>query len=289
MTRIVAVAAGHVTLDRYGDELLPGGSAWYAVRAWAALGAAGRLVTGVGDDFPADDAWAGIEADVTRGGRTTTFTNRYSETGSREQHVEAQAPPVGPRPGLRADVLFLAPVLGEIDLDAWRDVPAGLRAVGLQGWLKHAAGGAGPRLVRQEPERLDPERLAGFDVACLSDEDLAGREAWLARLRAVVPIVALTRGAAGSEIHTPAGSWRVGVYPTTPLDPTGAGDTYAAGLLLGLARGAPPPEAARLGAAAASVVVEHRGGAPLAALAEAPGRVARVPVAPLPPNATQMR
>ena len=71
---------------------------------------------------------------------------------------------------------------------------------------------------------------------------------------------------------------RVGAYPTREVDPTGAGDVFAAAMLLALSRGADPVDAARHGAAAASVVVEGVGGEALPRVGEAPGRAARVPV-----------
>ena len=51
----------------------------------------------------------------------------------------------------------------------------------------------------------------------------------------------------------------MGVYRTDEVDLTGAGDTFAAGFLYRLALGAPVIEAARFGAAAASIVIEAVG------------------------------
>jgi sugar/nucleoside kinase (ribokinase family) len=93
-----------------------------------------------------------------------------------------------------------------------------------------------------------------------------------------VPVVAFTRGARGCEVTAEGRTTHVGVYPTRELDPTGAGDVFAAGLLLGLARGDDPVEAARLGAAAASIVVEARGGDALGRTGEAWERIRAIPV-----------
>jgi len=73
-------------------------------------------------------------------------------------------------------------------------------------------------------------------------------------------MVAVTKGAAGSEIHTPDGVTRVppGVV-VTPVDPTGAGDAYVAGLLTGFRAGATPDVAGRMGSVAAAYVVGERG------------------------------
>jgi len=46
---------------------------------------------------------------------------------------------------------------------------------------------------------------------------------------------------------------------TSLVDPTGAGDAYVAGLLAGLRRGRPPDVAGRMGALAATWVVEVSG------------------------------
>jgi len=73
-------------------------------------------------------------------------------------------------------------------------------------------------------------------------------------------MVAVTRGSAGSEIHTPEG---VAVIPAAPVsevvDPTGAGDAYIAGLITGFRAGASPDVAGRMGSLAAGYVVEQHG------------------------------
>jgi adenosine kinase len=72
--------------------------------------------------------------------------------------------------------------------------------------------------------------------------------------------VAVTRGAAGSELHGPDG---VAVIPAAPVsevvDPTGAGDAYIAGLITGFRAGASADVAGRMGSLAAAYVVEQHG------------------------------
>ncbi len=246
------VAAGHVTHDRRGEALVPGGSAWYAARAWRAAGETPRIVTCVGDDFLHDAALDGLGATVKRGGVTTLFTNLYPPGGaSRVQRAEAVAPAVLPPSGLSADLLLLAPVLGEVPLDAWRAVPASTLAVGLQGWLKQRTGDA----VAPRPDLVDPRQFAGVDFACLSEEDLAGDRPWFEALCAVVPVVALTLGRAGCELRVGPQRLAVTVDPVEAADPTGAGDTFAAIFALEHARGTPPEAAARAACDAARALV----------------------------------
>lgn len=87
-----------------------------------------------------------------------------------------------------------------------------------------------------------------------------------------------TDGMAGSVIHTAGGSERVPIVPARPIDPVGAGDAFAGGLASGLALGMPLPDAARLGAAVASFVVEAVGcQTGLPTLAEVRQRLASTP------------
>ncbi len=276
----LALVCGHVTLDRTPDGLLPGGSATYAGLAWHALGARVRVLTAAAPDFPSD-ALRALELRVQPSARTTTFENRLAADGARTQRVEAVASPLEPDllpPSWReADVLHLAPVLDELDVPALRSaVRARVVGLGVQGLVRVvAADGA----VTQPRLELDPAWLRGIDAAFLGDDDVRGQGDLVARLAAAVPVVVFTHGQAGCEVIAGGRSRRVGIYPAREVDPTGAGDVFAAGFLLALARGGAPVEAARLGAAAASIAVEGRGIAALHRIGEAHARAALVPVA----------
>jgi sugar/nucleoside kinase (ribokinase family) len=115
-------------------------------------------------------------------------------------------------------------------------------------------------------------------VVILGEDDVRGQGDLVARLARAVPLVAFTLGAQGCALLERGRTRRVGAFPTREVDPTGAGDVFAAGLLFALAGGAEPVEAARLGAAAASFVVEGVGGAELGRVGGAFSRVAGVPV-----------
>jgi len=277
---IVALACGHVTLDRVGGRLVPGGSVYYAANAYRALGARARAFTAAGPDFPAASALQGIEALAAPARETTRFVNAYLPGGRRVQRVEAVVPALDPStlpPSWReADVLHLAPVLGEIRP---RDIVPLVRArvVGLsvQGLVRAVAPGGTVDQPRWEIREGD---LTGVDAALLGEDDLIGQGDLVARLADAVPIVVLTLGARGCEVISGGRTLRVGVHPAREVDPTGAGDVFAAGFLLGLARGMAPWEAARLGAGAASVIVEAPAGEALGRVAEGWRRSVEVPV-----------
>jgi 1D-myo-inositol 3-kinase len=276
-----ALVCGHVTLDRMAGGVFPGGSAHYAARALAALGASVRVLTAAGPDFPRE-ALAGAEAEVLAAAATTAFENVYAADGARLQRVGAVAPALDPArvppAWRRPDLLVLAPVAGELDVAAFvGSVAARFTGLCVQG-LVRAIGADGA--VRPRPLEVEPAALARVDAAVLGEDEARGDPGLAARLAAAVPVVALTRGVRGCEIVARRRSFRVGVHPAREVDPTGAGDVFAAGFFLALARGADPVDAARLGAAAASVVVEGRAGEALPRIGEAFERAARVPLLP---------
>jgi adenosine kinase len=128
----------------------------------------------------------------------------------------------------------------------------------------------GARLIfapaQQIPVMPDEVLRAGLDAAWL----VAGNDYELEMIRertgrtiadlSAERMVAVTKGAEGSEIHAPDG---VSIIPpalvNVAVDPTGAGDAYIAGLVTGFRAGASPDVAGRMGSVAAAYVVGERG------------------------------
>lgn len=278
-TAPTVLLAGHVTLDRYGSVFTPGGTVTYAARTYLGLGARVRAATAYGPTFPRA-ALEGVEADVSAAPCTTTFVNAYAADGVRSQRVEAVAPPLDPArvpaAWLASDVVHLAPILGEVDVARWVRAARGrFVGLGIQGWVRAVEPDG---RVTQPAWQFAPEDLKGAHAAVVGEDDLRGQGDLLERLTAVVPIVAFTHSERGCEIILRGRTLRVGAYRTEQVDPTGAGDVFSAGFFLGLAEGHEPAQAARLGAAAASIVVEAVGGDALGRIPEARARVPSVPL-----------
>ena len=110
-------------------------------------------------------------------------------------------------------------------------------------------------LFANEDEAMSLYEVADFDTA-------------LAAARADCAIAALTRSAKGSVV---AGDGAVHAIEAAPVaqvvDTTGAGDLYAAGFLLGLARGFTLDRCGRLAALTAGEIVGHYGARPEADIA----------------------
>jgi 5-dehydro-2-deoxygluconokinase len=69
-------------------------------------------------------------------------------------------------------------------------------------------------------------------------------------------------GEKGAITITPEGEVKTGIYPATPLKPTGAGDSFMGGLVAGLADGLSVRDAVLQGSASAAMVVARVGCAP---------------------------
>ena len=297
-TNARCLVVGHVTHDRYEGGVAAGGCAFYGARAQHGLGAAVHLLAVVGEDFTCGEAIADLDKTVIRDGETTVFANFYPDDGPRVQLVETVAPDVtlemydGELDDF--DFVHLAPVLGEIDLSAALElVPESVDVgINVQGWIKRP----GPRLdevdvhrarergidvtarrVVQEPWRVDPEQLVGVTAASMSTEDLLEQGDLLARLKQAIEVVVVTNGIHGSSVFFDGECWEVGVYETDEVDPTGAGDVFAATLYERLAADDDPVEAARLASAAASIAVEAEGPGALHRLGEAFDRADHIP------------
>jgi 5-dehydro-2-deoxygluconokinase len=108
------------------------------------------------------------------------------------------------------------------------------------------------------------------DIVVGNDEEFGfmagGHEKGLAKARSLLSgrasIVIYKMGARGAITMTPAGDLVTGIYKTTTLKPTGAGDGFMGGFLAGLADGRPLRDCVLRGSATAAIVVSRVGCAP---------------------------
>jgi adenosine kinase len=156
-------------------------------------------------------------------------------------------------------------VLSEIS-----EVVVGADDAGAMALHVEQAGALGARLffvpAQQIPAMRDEDLRRGLDRAWLVGgndyefEMIRERTGLSIDSLSASRLVAVTRGAAGSELHGPDG---VSLIPPAPVsevvDPTGAGDAYVAGLVTGFRAGASPDVAGRMGSLAAAYVVEQHG------------------------------
>ncbi len=81
-----------------------------------------------------------------------------------------------------------------------------------------------------------------------------------AELRRMVPITVMTRGEAGALITVEDQEFDIpAAKPKAVVDPTGAGDAFRAGFVLGMRRGWPWPVVGRVASLTGVYAIEHRG------------------------------
>ena len=122
---------------------------------------------------------------------------------------------------------------------------------------------------RYRAEFLELIRSGTVDVVFANERELhslyqtADFDAALDALRNDARLAVVTRSEQGCLVVTRSGTDAVPASPIERLvDATGAGDLFAAGFLVGLARGADYRMSARLGALAAAEVIQHLGARP---------------------------
>ncbi len=280
MPRLLVI--GHVTRDRRPAVARPGsasppsppveslgGSATYGALTAQRLGWEAAILTSAGPDFEPARELPDLPVFVHHSPATTRFENEYDEDGGRRQFVAARADDIAIEPLPDAwrdpDVLLLGPVAGEL---------FGVGALTLAAECVGAIAQGYVRTIR--PDGLvatrawdRPDRdLLGVHVLFLSEHDLPDADARAEEMLSSVPIVALTRGWRGLTLLTRDGRHEVPSFPRPELDPTGAGDVFAAAFLVRYQETGDPLEAAAFGACAASCVVEGIGASALGDRAE---------------------
>ncbi len=259
---------GHVVQDLTDEpgEWRLGGAAAYASLLARNFGLRTAVLTSCADNLPLDELLPGIEARAVPAGATTQMRNVYSGPDSRRtQRVPQRAAELtaDDLPGEWRDsrIVLLGPVADEIGPAlAGAFSSSTLIGAGAQGWLREIGA---DEVVRPIPyDRWDAARMLQHVRALfLSDEDLTEEEVpdALAEWSALVDVLAFTRGVDGADVCN-NGDWRrVEAFAATPSDLTGAGDVFAAAFLIRYADTDDPWEAARWGAAAASLVIEGPG------------------------------
>jgi sugar/nucleoside kinase (ribokinase family) len=253
------VVVGHVTLDHFEEGVRPGGTALYAAVTAQRLGMSVGILTSHGADFPLEAIPPQIEVVTLEAPATTVFEHRHRET-RRALRVTSAAQPLGPadvpEDWRDAGLVLLAPVVGEVDPALVETFADATLAASAQGWLRRieAAG-----LVTTRPWNPPQGLLERLQALFVSGEDVRGQESelteWLQRL----PLAAVTAGKNGALLYVNGERYEARPRPARVVDPTGAGDVFAAAFLVHYHREGDPWEAAAAATCAASMSVEGEG------------------------------
>ena len=248
---------GHVTKDLLArGGFVIGGTASYASLTARNLGRRVGIVTSAGADLDLNGFFQSIQIINRASELTTTFQNIYLD-GSRQQFVKGVARPIGvndvPAPWRDAAVVLLGPLVGELGVDMARLFPHSLLAVTAQGWMRQwdGDGRVSARLWREAEEILPI-----VDVLLFSYEDVRHDISLVKKYASLAKITVVTHGRCGAVVFCEAGSRWLPAYQAKEVDPTGAGDVFAAAYLVALSETGAPFEAARFANCTASFSIQ---------------------------------
>jgi sugar/nucleoside kinase (ribokinase family) len=253
------VAVGHVTLDELPGGLRPGGSVLYAGLMAHRQGLRVGLLTSWGPDFPRDVLPPEIEVVAVPAPATTRFAITYA-AGGRTLVIRARATPLAaahlPPHFAEAGLAYLAPVADEVAPDLAAAFPQAALGVGAQGWCR-LWDQEGRVAMRPWP---DPGPvLAQAQALFLSEDDVAGWESYALSLYQHVPLGALTLAARGALLFVNGERHAIPAAPAVEVEPTGAGDVFAAAFLIHYNATGDPFAAASFAAVAGALTVEDTG------------------------------
>ena len=248
---------GHIVKDIVPEGWRPGGGVFYAAVQAQKLGLKVAAVTRCAADLDPQSVLSDVDWHVVPDEKSTTFEN-WHEEGVRRQRVLARARPLRlddiPEEWRDARLVLLMPVFHDVRPDLPHQLRRPGRILGLaaQGWLRSLEGEQVlPGRVEPDPEWLDG------DVVFVSAEDVEEPEkvaVWQER----VPIVILTRGRAGCTVWE-QNRHDLAAFEALEVDPTGAGDVFAAAFLIRLSETGDALVAGRFASAAAALSLREPG------------------------------
>jgi 1D-myo-inositol 3-kinase len=263
---------GHVSRDLQPDgSSLLGGTVSFAALTAYRLGLVAGIVTRAAPEWldALPSVLPGIAIFAYPSEHTTTFTNQYRD-GFRVQYLDARADDlvlsdISAVP--RADIVLLGPLAQEIPADMVIDFPrhsGGLVAATPQGWLRRwdSDGRVWPTPWQQAESvlpTLDVLILSHDDLLPFANDDRAKADAIISRWSLRVPLLVATDGRHGATLFRSGRAQHFPAFPTREVDPTGAGDVFAAAFLIHLQQHHQPENAVIFANCVAAFSIEQQG------------------------------
>ncbi len=228
--KIDYLVIGHITQDVTPAGNLVGGTVSYSGRTAQALGCETAVLTSCQPDYEGLPQLAELTVEVVPSAHTSTFENIYGPNGRTQMlYTPADRIQVQHLPADWQDtaVVHLAPVANEVDPELIQRFPNSIIGLTPQGWLRRWAAD-GRVYARDWPEAEQFLPLA--DVVILSEEDLLD-EAMLPRYRQASRLLIMTENVRGCTVFSGDDVKRIAAPNVAQVEPTGAGDIFAAAFL----------------------------------------------------------
>lgn len=257
-TPIDYLVIGHVAKDQSPEGDAIGGTAAYAGLTALAHDLSVGILTSCAVDFDLSPL-IGMEVHNVSSKSTTTFENRYTSQG-REQYLRSVAETIHtaavPKIWQQTPLVHLGPIANEVSSDLiglFTDAFIGLTP---QGWLRAWNEEGKIRLLDWEIVR---DILPLADAVILSLEDLDNAPQTVPAVAEICQLLVVTDGPNGAWVHFKGQRRHLPAPRMEEVDPTGAGDIFAAVFFINFQRHRDPWEAARLATELASKSVTRTG------------------------------
>ncbi len=257
---------GHVTKDLLpNNSFTIGGTVTYASVIAKNLGWQPVIVTTAGPSFMPPSYLAGIDWRILPSPQTSTFRNEYDSEGHRRQTLGPIAQAIAatdiPNDCRQASLVHLCPLTQELEPSITAVFDNSLLVATPQGWMRQWDEQG---VVSLGKWRGADEVLPKLQAVVISLEDVNGNWTIAENWAAQTTILIVTQGQNGCTIFYRGKRCDVPPRPAQPVDPTGAGDVFAAAFFIRYRETGNLWQAARFANVTASMAIEQSGpaGAP---------------------------
>ncbi len=251
---------GHLTRDLTPGGPRLGGTATYSALTARAMGLRVGVLTACADCLPTPELEKeGIRVVGIRSDETTTFENIPMPEG-RVQYVHSVASNITlsmvPDAWLSTPIIHLGPVANEVDPTLARAFTNSFVGLTPQGWMR-TWDTDGLVSYTDWPEASFV--LQSASAAVISIHDVHGDENIIEEMSSSIRVLAVTEGPHGARLYWNGDLRRFLPPEVTEIEPTGAGDIFAAAFFVRLQATRDPWEAARFATNLASYSVVRVG------------------------------
>ncbi len=246
------LSLGFITHDLYGNRKVIGGASAYSAILARKFRVDSAIASSIGEDFEGLDSLKGIRLAYQIGERTTTFINKQYVTSVADRIKEETIPEAW----FNAEIVYICPVLNELEEKIIRRFNGSVIGVAPQGWMRSI--GEGWRIEKKRWEKAN-EILPKVDFVVVSEEDAFEED--VPEYVELSNIFVLTRSRKGAELYWDKGKRHehLPAFEREEMDATGAGDVFGAAFLLRYCETKDVHRAAIFASCAASFVVEKEG------------------------------
>lgn len=258
LTPIDYLVIGHIAKDQTPEGDTIGGTAAYAGRTAHAHGLCVGLLTSFAGDLDLSPL-EGLQIRNLSSESTTTFENRYTTQG-REQFLRSIARPIladdVPKIWHQTPLVHLGPIANEVERDLFELFSNTFIGVTPQGWLRERDEDGKVGLLNWKTIR---DILPLANAVVISLEDLGNADQVIPTLAEDCQLLVVTNGANGARVFFRGEQRHFPAPQLIEVNPTGAGDIFAATFFIHYKQHQEPWEAARVATNLAAKSVTREG------------------------------